>query len=270
MFRRVGLGLLVLLLCFSAWARSGLSPHTPGFTPLDRDRPHGGRGHLDDEDRDDRGPKREHGRDEDDDEDHEDEDRDDRGRKRDRDHDEDRDDEDDDRDHDHDEDGRGKGHHHERREGDAYDEDYAYYGRVQATRPEVVVGRRVLVGDLALLRFLAPGMRVEVEGRVEDGRIRVKAVHVHHPKNWAFYEGPTPEGWSRVWYAGGRPWRVQAADPGPRVRLLACYEGGWRGLPEPLRPALRPPRSGLWLLEGLLWQGEVRWTRQTRLGACHE
>ena len=158
----------------------------------------------------------------------------------------------------------------EEREGETYDDDYAYYGRVQATAPEVVVGSRVLAGDLALLDFLAPGMRVEVEGRVEDGRIRVKELHVLFPRNWAYYEGPTPEGWARVWYAGGTAWRTQAADPGPRVRLLACFEEDWRGLPEALHPALHPPRSGLWLLEGLLWQGQVRWTRQTRLGACDE
>jgi len=151
-----------------------------------------------------------------------------------------------------------------------YDDEYAYYGRVQATAPEVVVGRRVLVGELALLDFLAPGMRVEVEGRVEDGRIRVKELHVLFPRDWAYYEGPTPEGWSRVWFAAGKPWRSQAANPGPRVRLLACFEEDWRGLPEALHPALHPSRPGLWLLEGLVWQGEVRWTRQTRLGACDE
>ena len=268
MFRYLCFVFLLFLAPFPAWAESGVSSRVASFAPLDRERPHEVHEEEDDEEREDRGRNREHDRDEAD----EDEDGDGRERGKDRDRGRKREEGGEDRDHDEDdrEEERGRrGHGYEEQE-DAYDEGYAYYGRVQAIRPEVVVGRRVLVGDLALLRFLAPGMRVEVEGRVEDGRIRVKAIHVHHPKNWAFYEGPTPEGWSRVWYAGGRPWRVQAADPGPRVRLLACYEGGWRGLPEPLRPTLRPPRSGLWLMEGLLWQGQVRWTRQTRLGACHE
>ncbi len=160
------------------------------------------------------------------------------------------------------------GEDHDRGRTGGYDDEYAYYGRVQATAPEVVVGSRILVGELALLEYLAPGMRVEVEGRVENGRIRVRELHILFPRNWAYYEGPTPEGWARIWYAGGRPWRTQAANPGPRARLLACFEEDWLGLPEELHPAIHPPRPGLWLLEGLVWQGEVRWTRQTRLGSC--
>ncbi len=160
-------------------------------------------------------------------------------------------------------------HDEEEDEEEHYDEDYAYYGQVQVTRPVVVVGDRRLVGDLPLFDFLAPGMRVEVEGRVEDGRIRVRELHVLFPRTWAYYEGPGPEGWTRIWFVNGRAWRVQAANESPRVRLLACFEKkGWRGLPDELAPGLRPPRSGLWLLEGLLLADRVHWTRQQRLGAC--
>jgi len=278
MFRWLYALLLALLLALPVLA--GPPPATAGnavFAPLDRDEDErrddrdGDRSYDEDGDDEDRDGDRSHDGDDsrEDDEGEHDEDRD-GGRSQDEDdsrgNDEDEDNEDRDGNRSHDEDDS-----REDEDGkETYDDDYAYYGRVQATAPEVVVGSRVLAGDLALLEFLAPGMRVEVEGRVKGGHIRVKALHVHHPKNWAFYEGPTPEGWARVWYAGGRPWRVQAAEPGPRVRLLACFEEDWQGLPEALHPALHPPRSGLWLLEGLLWQGQVRWTRQTRLGACDE
>ncbi len=160
-------------------------------------------------------------------------------------------------------------HDEEEDEEEHYDEDYAYYGQVQLTRPVVVVGDRRLVGDLPLFEFLAPGMRVEVEGRVEDGRIRVRELHVLFPRTWAYYEGPGPEGWTRIWFVNGRAWRVQAANESPRVRLLACFgKKGWQGLPDELAPGLRPPRPGLWLLEGLLLADRVHWTKQQRLGAC--
>jgi len=161
---------------------------------------------------------------------------------------------------------------HEEREDhdDDYYEDYAYYGTVRATSP-LVVGSRTLVGDLALLEFLAPGMQLEVEGRVVGGRIRVKEVHVLYPNPWAYYEGPLEgRGWVRAWFDGGRVWRERAADPGPRVRLVACYREDWLGLPAELRPSARPPGPGLWLLEGLLFQGQVRWTRITRLAECED
>ena len=161
------------------------------------------------------------------------------------------------------------GRDEEEDEEEHYDEDYTYYGQVQVTRPVVVVGDRRLVGDLPLFDYLAPGMRVEVEGRVEDGRIRVRELHVLFPRTWAYYEGPGPEGWTRIWFVNGRAWRAQAADESPRVRLLACFEKkGWRGLPDELAPGLRPPRPGLWLLEGLLLADRVHWTKQRRLGAC--
>ncbi len=152
-----------------------------------------------------------------------------------------------------------------------YDDDFAYYGRVQAVDPEIVVGSRTLVGHLALLDFLAPGMQVEVEGRIVDGRLQVKELHVLEPKRWAYFEGPSPElGWSRVWYLDGRVWKTQTADPGPRVRLLACYRNGWIGLPPSQTPPLTPPEPGLWLLEGLAWHGELRWTQIRKIGTCQD
>jgi len=150
-----------------------------------------------------------------------------------------------------------------------YDDAFAYYGRVQAVRPKVVVGNRTLIGQQELLDFLAPGMQVEVEGRVRGRALEVRSVRVIEPKYWAYFEGPDPtHGWSRVWYLNGKVWKVQAADPGPRTRLLACYAGGWHGLPPELTPELAPPEPGLWLFEGLAWEGEVQWTRLERLGGC--
>jgi len=151
----------------------------------------------------------------------------------------------------------------------AYDDHYAYYGRVRVTAPAVIVGQRRLIGDLALLGFLAPGMQVEVTGRVQAGALRVERLRVLYPRRWAYYEGPLPgEGWRRIWFKDGRPWRYQAIEPGPRVRLLACYDGGWQGLPPALLPEIGMEQPGRWLLEGLYWQGGVRWTRFERLGAC--
>jgi len=166
--------------------------------------------------------------------------------------------------------------HHEDDEDDdeyeyEYDDDFAYYGRVQATAPEIVVGNRTLVGSQEILKYLAPGMQVEVEGRIVDGRLHATEVHVLDPKSWAYFEGPNPGlGWSRVWYLDGRVWKTQAANPGPRVRLLACYRGRWLGLPPSLIPDFRPPEDGLWALEGLIWHGKIRWTQFQRVGRCDD
>jgi hypothetical protein len=97
----------------------------------------------------------------------------------------------------------------------------------------------------------------------------VEGLRVLYPRRWAYYEGPLPgEGWRRTWFKDGQPWRYQAETPGPRVRLLACYDGGWQGLPPALSPEVPVEKPGLWLLEGLYWQGGVRWTRFERLGTC--
>ena len=153
---------------------------------------------------------------------------------------------------------------------DDYDDDYTYYGYVQTTGDRVVVGGRSLVGEIALLDFLAPGMVIKVEGEVRGSRLLVEEIEVLNPKIWAFYEGPHPKlGWARVWFVDGQVWRVQSVNPSARVKVLACFDGHrWLGLPEALAPTVLPPRPGLWLFEGLAWQGQIQWTKQTRLGEC--
>ena len=160
-------------------------------------------------------------------------------------------------------------HPHGQEHGEEYDEEFTYYGQVQAVMPKVVVGSRTLIGSQELLQYLAPGMQVEVEGQVINGHLHVKEIHVLEPKGWAYFEGPNPGiGWSRVWYLNGKVWKTQTIDPGPRVRLLACYQGSWIGLPPSLTPALTPPEEGLWLLEGLIWKNTIRWTKRQKVGEC--
>ena len=150
----------------------------------------------------------------------------------------------------------------------AYDDDFVYYGRVSTAAP-LAVGRWRISGELPLLDYLAPGMEVAVRGEVEDGHLVVHDIRVLAPRDWAYFEGPTREGWLRVWFSGGKPWRTQVIPPTARARLVACFEDGrWRGLPPELVPKLEPPAEGLWELEGLIWQGEIRWTRREYLGSC--
>ncbi len=152
-----------------------------------------------------------------------------------------------------------------------YDEEFTYYGLVQTNDPTIRVGRWVLSGDHVLLEFLAPGMRVEVEGEVKGQRIYVEELHVLKPNPWAYYEGPRPGmGWVRIWFAEGKVWRTQVIAPKKRVRLLACYQGSWQALPPELVPPVHPPRPGLWLLEGFPQNGMIRWVRLRRVAECEE
>ena len=143
-----------------------------------------------------------------------------------------------------------------------------------------VVGNRELVGNDPWLRYLAPGMRLEVKGRVEGTRIRVAEIEVKYPKTWSYYEGPARAiglegGWVRAWLAGsgGRDlFKLLPTEPGRGApQLVACYEdGAWRSVPLGLRPQERPRSEGWWKLKGRLEDGRiVGWTLVQRLsGDC--
>ena len=149
-----------------------------------------------------------------------------------------------------------------------YDSSYSFYGSVRWSEGHVVAGSRKLVGSNPWLDYLAPGMRLEVRGKVEDGAIDVSQVVVLYPRSWSFYEGPAklvglPGDWIKAWFDGGDgPFRSMAADPQPDgpINLVACYRSdGWRALPPGLDPKITPPRDGWWLLEGVVRKGEVYW-----------
>ena len=171
------------------------------------------------------------------------------------------------------EDEEGDGGHHE---SISYDADYSFYGTVRWSGGEVIVGSRRLVGDNPWLRLLAPGMRVEVQGQVVGGAIKVKRLEVRYPRSWAFYEGPgtlvgSDDERVRVWFSGDDPtvFRLMAADD-DELLLVACYRAGaWRELPEELVPHLSPSSWGWWLLQGEESGGAVRWRMVKKLpGDC--
>ena len=160
----------------------------------------------------------------------------------------------------------------------AYDAAYSYFGQVRWSGERTIVGSRELVGDDPWLRYLAPGMRLEVKGEVQGSRIRVSRIEVKYPAAWAYYAGPARViglggGWVRAWLSGsgGRNlFKLLPATGETAPLLVACYERGrWRSLPLGLRPDARPPEDGWWRLTGSLSGSGVAWTLAGRLpGDC--
>jgi len=166
-------------------------------------------------------------------------------------------------------------------DGDSYYHRYSFYGQVRWAGKRPVVGNRELVGQDPWLRFLVPGMRLEVKGKVVAGSIRNAHVVVRSPAVWSYYQGPLSligggEGWARVWYqASGsqaRPfYQVPLERADAPVQVLACYTPeGWRALPAGIELNVTPPRPGWWLLEGTWRDGRLLgWRIAQRLpGGC--
>jgi len=160
-----------------------------------------------------------------------------------------------------------------------YDADYSFYGSVRWSGGAVVAGSRRLVGNNPWLELLAPGMRLEVRGRVEGNEIEVSQVEVRYPRSWSFYEGPAglvglSGGRIKVWFTGDDGDEVfkqmVADDDGEEVLLAACYRAGsWRAVPDSLEPEIVPASQGWWLLEGSAGAGGVSWRIVKKLpGDC--
>ena len=163
---------------------------------------------------------------------------------------------------------------------ETYDRTYSFYGQVRWSGERTIVGSRELVGDDPWIAYLAPGMRLEVKGEVQDSRIRVSAVEIKYPTSWTYYLGPArvigqKGGWVRAWLAGttGRDlFRLLPAPVDARTPMLvACYaRGSWRAVPLGLRPELHPPEAGWWRLTGTLTGSGVNWSLADRLpGECN-
>ncbi len=122
-----------------------------------------------------------------------------------------------------------------------YDEGYTYYGQIYLNGPQGIrVGSRLLLGEPPLAPYLAPGMWVEVRGRVEGPGLQASALRVLWPRRWAYYRGPglgvlEGEGWVEAWFDEGRLFRYQKAQ-GNQVQPLALMEGAGRGFPRGLAP----------------------------------
>ncbi len=165
------------------------------------------------------------------------------------------------------------------KEDDRYDENYAFYGQVRLATSQVVVENRTLLGDDPMLKYLAPGMLLEVKGRVHGNRIEVRDLEVQRPKVWAYYEGPgsrIEEGMSgrvRVWFEGDRGQRIfrmmPVPDGDPTLTLLACYKSGrWQGVPFELMPTTRPEKPGWWLFTGEIRFSQLIWFQMRWLKGC--
>jgi len=168
--------------------------------------------------------------------------------------------------------GPGSGHHGVMH----YDAEYSFYGTVRWSGGAVVAGSRKLTGDNPWLGLLAPGMQLEVEGRVDGQAIIVKNINIRFPRCWSFYQGPAalvglPGDWVKVWFqhsSGLSIFKQMAAEPDSRIMLAACYRAGqWRALPEALSPGISPSSWGWWLLAGQTNDGQITWKPVARLSA---
>ena len=175
--------------------------------------------------------------------------------------------------------GEMNGGHKGENEDDRYDENYAFYGQVRLAASQVVVENRTLLGDDPMLKYLAPGMLLEVKGRVHGNRIEVLDLEVQRPKVWAYYEGPAARieggmsGRVRVWFEGDRGQRIfrmmPVPDGDPTLTLLACYTSGrWQGVPFELVPTTRPEKPGWWLLTGEVRFNQLIWFQMRWLKGC--
>ncbi len=163
-----------------------------------------------------------------------------------------------------------------RGEGREYDEHYAFYGEIRLAGERVVAGSRRLLGPDPLLPYLAPGMWVEAEGRVEGSGLRVQRLRVLRPEVWAYYQGPGRAlglpGRVRVWFAGegAERYRLQSlGGDGPEAVIVACFSGSrWRALPPALTPPFRASAPGWWRLSGAYYSYGLRVEKSERLGDC--
>jgi len=158
-----------------------------------------------------------------------------------------------------------------------YDEHYAFYGQVRLAGERVVAGSRRLMGTDPLLPYLAPGMWVEAEGRVDRQGLWVQKLRVLRPVAWAYYQGPGravgASGRVRAWFTDRdtRPYRLQTLGPGddPDVVIVACFAWGrWQALPPALTPAFKASEPGWWRLVGAYYSYGLRIESAERLEAC--
>ncbi len=158
-----------------------------------------------------------------------------------------------------------------------YDEHYAFYGQIRLAGERVVAGSRQLMGTDPLLPYLAPGMWVEAEGRVDRRGLWVQKLRVLNPGVWAYYQGPGravgASGRVRAWFTDRdpRPYRLQTLGSGddPEVVIVACFAWGrWQALPPSLTPAFKASEPGWWRLVGAYYSYGLRIESAERLEAC--
>jgi len=163
----------------------------------------------------------------------------------------------------------------------SYDSEYSFYGVVRWSGDTVIVGSRKLIGDNPWLTLLAPGMKIEVQGKIVGEAIRVKKIEVRYPHHWSFYTGPAKViglsgSWVKVWFVEEdrlRVFRQIAADHSGEILLAACYhDGEWQALPENIEAPATPSSPGRWLLKGkkISKADSLRWLPYKKLsGGCH-
>jgi len=160
-----------------------------------------------------------------------------------------------------------------------YDDDYSFWGSVRWSDSAVIAGNRKLVGDNPWLNLLAPGMRIEARGEVDEDKIEVEEIVIHHPHSWSFYEGPArllglKGGWVKAWFQGDNNPKIYKQiiiKNKNKILLAACYHSdSWRALPAQITIGPTPSSWGWWLLEGSETKGGLYWRFLRKLpGSCY-
>ena len=159
-----------------------------------------------------------------------------------------------------------------------YDADYSFFGAIRWSDGSVIAGSRKLVGDNPWLELLAPGMKIEVKGEVEDSVMKVSRIEIRYPRSWSFYEGPAvllglKGGWVKVWFSEGdgvNIFKQIATEDSDRIKIAACYRAGsWKAIPSELGLELKPSSWGWWLVEGVETTNGIHWHLSKKLpGDC--